>query len=207
MAKVIIFLVLAMLMAVLGFVIGSAVSKKKKGLGVKIKKLFFRVGIVFLFMAFVAFLFRKAGVRTYDSFEEFQADTGVPWVYPESAMNTRMAVDNKLISITMLLSFSLDDAHLNDFICRMSAEYYTIEETYEENKYYNLSVSEIDDVNSGYTLDDFPYELSFDEVIDDSVDDYTVIYYSPVNFGTSGQAILYNKATNTVLEYYLANIR
>ena len=42
---------------------------------------------------------------------------------------------------------------------------------------------------------------------DDSVEDYTVLYYHPVNSGITGIGRLYNKETNRVLEYYYGQIR
>lgn len=214
MFRALLFLGLALLMTVLGIVFCIATAKKKKSKRVLISILIFGLGILFFIMAFVSFLFRNYGVRKYDTYEEFEAATQIHWDYPEGAKNPRMVVDDRTLSKTMLLSFSMDEAYFNDFIFRTAAAYYAVETEpwissvhYEDNEYYTLSVSEIDDVNSDYELDDFPYHLAFDEVIDDSVDDYTVLYYRPVNTGTSGYAVLINEDTNTVLEYYFAAAR
>ena len=66
---------------------------------------------------------------------------------------------------------------------------------------------DIDGVNPDYNLDDFKHFLVFDAVIDDSVEDYMVLYYYPMLSGSKTKGILINPYTNRVLEFYYATIK
>lgn len=212
MFKVFLFLGLALLAAVLGIIFNIVLKKKGKRRGL-LKVATVILTIIFLFMALVAFIFRNAGITEYDDLEKFQEASYMIWDCPDNAENIRMAINNQLISKTMLISFNLDDDEMEEFIDEVILVKYkhndpsVTDSQATDNEYYDILVKDIDDVNVNYSLDDFPHSLAFDAVIDDSVEEYTVLYYYPVNSGHSGDAILYNKETNTVLEYHLSNAR
>ena len=154
----------------------------------------------------------KNDIQYYYDTEEFNEETNSMLYTPEGANDLRMAVKDTFASKTMLCSYVLDDSGLSARIQKVTDEEYTRKnddgsESVEFDEYYSIKVADIDNVNSSYTLDDFPYNLVFDAVIDDYIGDYTVIYYYPANSGTHGWAILYNDKTNRVIEYYHATMK
>lgn len=168
--------------------------------------------LIFSVLGLTACKKSNMGLKQYDSFEEFQAESNIDFYIPEAAEDVRMAIDNKGLSKTFLLSYVLSDDELEAITEIITQEKYSTSQedgTVEvvPDKYYGVQVKEIDGIDENYTLDDFPHNLAFDTVIDDSVEDYIVIYYYPMNSGSTSKAVLFNPVTNRVLEFYKANIR
>jgi len=185
---------------------------RKKGKSIMAKIGTVLLIIVVIFMGLTAYIMRNTGMKRYEDFEEFQAESIPYFELPERAEDLQMVIDNKLFSKTYIYSYVLNDKDLDELIESTIQEKYTKTNSdgstkIEFDEYYDVQVKDIDGINAKYTLDDFLYKLAFDEVIDDSVEDYTVLYYHPVNSGTTGIGRLYNKETNRVLEYYYGQIR
>ena len=64
-----------------------------------------------------------------------------------------------------------------------------------------------DAANIDYELNRFPVHLPFDKVIDDNINDYVIIVYSPVGTGTSGCGIIANPDTGRIVVYSEGHIR
>lgn len=157
-------------------------------------------------------LMKNKGPKEYNDFAQFKADAYVGFELPPAATDVRMAIDEGLLSKSSFYSFVLEDDELNDYIKKTVEEKYTRRNddgTCEvvTDEYYNIRVKDIDGVNPDYELDDFPHLLKFDSVINDSVEDYLVIYYYPTNSGCRCYGILYNDKTNRVIEFYQANAK
>lgn len=157
-------------------------------------------------------LMKNKGPKEYNDFGQFAADSYVGFELPSEATDVRMAIDEGLLSKTSFYSFTMEDEALNDYIEKTVEEKYTRRNddgTCEvvTDEYYNIRVKDIDGVNPDYSLDDFPHSLKFDSVINDSVEDYLVIYYYPTNSGSRCYGILYNDKTNRVIEFYQANAK
>lgn len=217
MYKVFIWLGLVILINILGIILNKRLSKMPESTSRKWKRIAINIGrvfltIVLLIIGFVAYLTRDVGTKSYDNFEDFQAESKQCLDCPEGARDLRMVINNRLVAKTYLLSYVLEDNELEALIAQTIQEKYTktksdgtSEIVYD--KYYGVKVREIDEIEANYELDDFPHNLAFDSVIDDSVEDYTVIYYYPTLVGTTNRALLYNKETNRVLEYYYGQIK
>lgn len=187
-------------------------KKKKKPNKKVIKAVIVALVIIGLFIGLMAYLMRDVGIKHYDDLTLFQEQSHTLIYVPDGAEDIRMVVDNSIFVKTFFCSYVLDDNELNELIEKNIQEKYTkskpdgdVEIVFD--KYYGIKVKEIDDVDAQYGLDDFPHSLAFDSVIDDSIEDYIVIYYYPTNSGNRSSALLYNKETNRVLEYYNSQIR
>lgn len=214
--KILIWVVLAIVVNALASVLTKKLKNNQKSAKEKIMIVLVNIGrvlltIVFVIMGLVAYITRNVGLKNYDDFEKFRAESNVDFYLPSGAEDVKTAIDNKLFARTYIYSYVLSDDELEDFIDKMIEEKYTIKNEdgtteVEFNKYYGIKVSEIDDVDP-YELDNFQHSLAFSSVIDDSIDDYIVIYYYPLNIGTTGKGIMYNKNTNRVVEYYYGQVR
>lgn len=185
-----------------------------KGTG-KMRKKNYQIEIILMVILIVIINITACGSRgliKYDSFDDFQMNTKTEFYLPDGAEEQRMAINDKGFSKTYLLSFVLDDDELDSYISKFMHDKYGISETDGavediDDIYYGHYVREINDLNATYTLDDFMFHLAFDAVIDDSVEEYKVLWYYPVNTGSRGEAILINYETNRVLQYYYGAIK
>lgn len=152
------------------------------------------------------------GLKHYDSIDDFKANAGNNFYVPDSAEDLRLVIDDKGLSKTYLCSYVLSDDELNVLTEKIIQEKYSVTQDNGEkeivlDEYYGLQVKDIDAVRENYSLDDFPHGAAFDSVIDDSVEDYKVIYYYPMYTGSYCEAVLYNEGTNRVLELHKANAK
>lgn len=65
---------------------------------------------------------------------------------------------------------------------------------------YGASVSEFAQIES---RDRFPLHMSFEDVIPDEIQTYTILYYAPIGDGTKAEGILVNEATRRFVIFYL----
>jgi len=162
-------------------------------------------------MGLAAYITRDVGITYYDDFEQYQAKCRYETYLPDRAEDVKMAIYNNLLSKTYFCSYVLEDDELNELIEKVIEEKYTRTDSAGNtevifDEYYGVQVKDIDDLNS-YELDNFPHGLRFDAVINESVEDYYVLYYDPANTGTRSTALLYDKDTNRELDYYRATVR
>lgn len=73
------------------------------------------------------------------------------------------------------------------------------------NNGYGASVKDYIDLERA--SDSFPDGLPFFKVISDSIQDYTVLYFSPIGVGTVGTGIVVNEKTQRFVMYYYGGIR
>lgn len=152
----------------------------------------------------------KKGPVIYDDYNEFKAEfNGTEFELPDGAADLRMAIKDQGLAKTFLLSYVLDDEKMDEFVKNTVHDKYGITQPDEDidDEYFGILVKDIDGVNPDYNLDDFKHFLVFDAVIDDSVEDYMVLYYYPMLSGSKTKGILINPDTNRVLEFYYATIK
>lgn len=70
---------------------------------------------------------------------------------------------------------------------------------------YGASVE--DYLNMKYDFDNFPIDIPFEQVIEDSIKDYTILYYKPMGVGYRGEGILVNEETKRFVVFYIAGLR
>lgn len=97
---------------------------------------------------------------------------------------------------------------------------------YVEENYMNMSYTELlprskhnkgfgdgygaeveDYLNLQYDFDNFPIEIPFEQVISDSIQDYTILYYKPSGVGYRGEGILVNEETKRFVVFYISGLR
>ena len=152
----------------------------------------------------------KKGPVIYDDYNEFKAEfNGTEFELPDGAADLRMAIKDQGLAKTFLLSYVLDDEKMDEFGKNTVQDKYGVTQPDEDidDEYFGILVKDIDGVNPNYTSDDFKHFLVFDAVIDDSVEDYMVLYYYPTLTGSTTKGILINPDTNRVLEFYYATIK
>ncbi len=162
-----------------------------------------------IIMAFIFYITRNAGIKTYDNFEEFQVASYNKFYLPEGAEDLKMVTHNRTVANSFLLSYTLDDDELEALINKNIEEHYT--KTNEDgstevefDEFYNHAVKDFFPDDNEHTYGKFPNYIAFDLVIDDSLDDYVIIYFYPQYSGNHSYGTIYNKETNRVVEFYYA---
>lgn len=169
--------------------------------------------VVLLIIAGVAvILMIDKGPKEYNDWGQFKADAFIEFDLPTDATDVRMAIDEGLLSRTMFYSFVLEDDALNDYIKKTVETKYACSNddgTKEiiTDEYYDMLVKDIDGVYPDNEMDDFPHSLKFDSVIDDSAEDYRVLFYYPTGSGPRCYGVFYNDKTNKVFGFYHATVK
>lgn len=78
---------------------------------------------------------------------------------------------------------------------------------YSYAHWYGMKVSDVNKDNPDYTLDEFPFGLPFEKIIEDDINDYSIILYSPCGTGSRQFGILCNDTEHRIVCYYAAQIR
>ena len=138
----------------------------------------------------VALIVNAVWIKTYSSKEAYTGHGGTLFFeIPEDAKDLRFAIRNMYISRQYLYSFSLSKEDYRDYLEQLTKQYKLDSEDEEEKAYgyahwYGIKVADCKD--AVYSLNDFPTGLPFDKVTDGSIEDYTIIVYSPA--GTGGHS-------------------
>lgn len=199
--QALLYFILVIPVIIFGRMLKSKVRSSLKGIErFLLDKLIGLVKTVLIIMLVVMGLltYWNVGVKRFDDFESFRANSADAFELPEGAEELKMAINNQLLAKTFLLSYVLSD---DELAC-------LIEQEAESEYYYGIKVADINAVISeeepGYGLDFFPDKLAFDAVTEDSIANYTIIYYHPMGSGHNSEALLFNQATNQVLEFRYA---
>ncbi len=73
--------------------------------------------------------------------------------------------------------------------------------------WYGMKVSDVNNDDPGYILDDFPFGLPFEKIIKDDIDDYSILLYSPTGTGTRCFGVLSNDMESRIVCFYADQIR
>lgn len=148
------------------------------------------LGILSLVWLFVVYRF---GTRTYSSLEEYRKAGGeLSFDIPDDAVDCRFTIRKYGISRSYIYSFKLEPQSYHSYVEKLVQQYNLtggiaseqdeLDAKYGYRAWYGKKVADCYDTD--YTPNDFPVELPFANVIDDSINNYTVIVYDPK--GVSG---------------------
>lgn len=157
---------------------------------VKITIVLLMLGVLFLVWLFAVYRF---GTRTYSSLESYRKAGGELYFdIPDDAVECRFTIRKYGISRSYIYSFKLESQSYHSYVEELVQRYNLegkgdseqdeLDAKYGYRAWYGKKVADCYDRN--YTLNNFPVELPFANVIDDSINDYTVIVYDPK--GVSG---------------------
>lgn len=181
------------------------------------KKLFALLLILFAFFA-VVFCFGRFvlgfGGFSYDSFDEMASGTNFYYYVdpPESAYDCKFYKNNIAISKYCIYAFSLPEEDYDALIDDLIKEYHLEEEETEENigtqEYRKWYLTKVRDAkNPDYELDDFPFSLEFDKVIDDDIKDYDIILNKPQGCGSSSSGLVVNPSEHRIVCFNYASFK
>lgn len=157
------------------------------------------------FLILIIFGCTRLGTKKYKTQERYEkADGIILYEIPENAKDCRFAIYKFVLIKNYLYSFELDQNFFEEYIAGI-VEHYELnvddsDKQYGYRKWYGMKVGDCNDPD--YTLDDFPVNIQFDAVIDDAIEDYEVILYSPYGSSSNSYAIVVNRNTNRVVVYY-----
>ena len=122
---------------------------------------------------------------------------------PEGAQDFRFQCNSLGLGATSVVSFTLSDEDFDRFISVYNVEY---NEQEDPNSFVGKTVSETFDYHNDYgEYVGFP-KISFKYVIDDNIEDYTIMYYSEYRgAGMRIKAIAYSTDTGRVVVYSHGN--
>ena len=111
-----------------------------------------------------------------------------------------------------MYSFVLNEesynAYKEDVLSKYSVDLSDEEQlSYGYAHWYGMKVSDVNKDNPDYILDEFPFGLPFEKIIEDDINDYSIILYSPTGTGSRQFGILCNDAEHRIVCYYAAQIR
>ena len=180
------------------------------------KKTLIIISFVVFLIAVIAFYARfglKVGIWKYDSFAQLNSahPVRIRVDIPAGATDQRALYKGTGIGYSSFYAFTLNDNQYQQFIKDMYDEYDIGFNPGGSNpghgyaEWYLMNVG--DAANIDYELNRFPVHLPFDKVIDDNINDYVIIVYSPVDTGTSGWGIIANPDTGRIVVYSEGHIR
>ena len=73
--------------------------------------------------------------------------------------------------------------------------------------WYGMKVSDVNKDNPDYILDEFPFGLPFEKIIEDDINEYSIILFSPVGTGSRQFGVLCNDKEHRIVCYYADQIR
>ncbi len=73
--------------------------------------------------------------------------------------------------------------------------------------WYGMKVSDVNKDNPDYILDDFPFGLPFERIIEDDINEYSIILYSPCGTGSREFGVLCNDTEHRIVCFYADQIR
>jgi hypothetical protein len=122
---------------------------------------------------------------------------------PEGAQDFRFQCNSLGLGATSVVAFTLANGEYDDFISAFDSEY---DEQEDPNCFVGKTVSETLDYYNDYgEYVGFP-KISFKYVIDDNIEDYTIMYYSEYRgAGMRIEAIAYKPDTGRVVVYSHGN--
>ena len=172
--------------------------------------------IIIVILACFILLFRfgfKVGDWQYDSFSEFEKDAyiRIKADIPAGAVNQKFFYSNYLIGRRSIYAFTLDKESYDEFIGSLVKRYELEGNPSDESnnnsysEWYLKKVSEA--VNPQDPIYSFPTTLKFDKVIDDDINDYSIILFDSVGTGTSGGGIVANPNTGRIVVFNIGNVR
>ncbi len=167
------------------------------------------IGGMFLFGRYVL----NIGEREYDNFEDFKEEAIIKLFVdvPQNAYECEFYTNNIYIAKTSIYAFSLAGNDYDEFLEGIIEEYHLEEEESEENvgtkSYRKWYLTKVKDANDSYSLDNFPTNLKFNKVIDDDIEDYDIILYSPQGTGSSSYGLVVNPTTGRVVIYNFASVK
>jgi len=131
---------------------------------------------------------------------------------PDEADDFCYAYKKGLLMKCCLYSFVLNEEAYNVYEETVLKEYSV--DISDENQsasgyahWYGMKVSDVNKDDPDYILDDFPFGLPFEEVIEDDVNDYSILLYSPCGTGSRQFGILINDTEHRIVCYYAASIK
>lgn len=177
----------------------------KKGLKVIIVLLIFIV--LFFIWVFAVYRF---GSHTYSSIETYRkADGEILFDIPDDADECRFTIAKYGFSRSYIYSFKLEPLSYNSYIeeiiqfynleGEIASEQDELDAKYGFRAWYGKKVSDCNDTD--YTLNNFPVGLPFSKVIDDSINDYTVILYNPKGNGGRSYGIVTDEKDCRIVVY------
>jgi len=173
--------------------------------------------IVVVFIIAVIALYARFGLKVgtwkYDSFEELNSahPVKIHVDIPVGATDQRAVYKGTGIGYSSIYSFTLNENQYQQFIKDMYDEFdigFDPDGAHPGHGYaewYMMNI--VDAANIDNELDRFPVYLPFDEVIDENINDYVIIVYSPVGSGTIGCGIIANPDTGRIVVYSEGHIR
>lgn len=122
------------------------------------------------------------------------------------------AYKNGLLMKCRLYSFVLDEesyiAYKEGVLKEYSVDILDEEQSaYGYAHWYGMKVSDVNKDNPDYTLDEFPFGLPFERIIEDDINDYSILLYSPCGTGTRQFGVLCNDTEHRIVCYYAGQIR
>lgn len=178
--------------------------KKKK------RMLFIILAFIAGMLALIIFAYSQLGTKNYQTLEQYQSAGGViSFEIPENATDCRYAIYKLMVCKGYFYSFELDRDSLEKYVADIVEHYHINEDDrdkqYGYGRWYGKRVKDCRD--ESYTLDDFPVNLPFSEVIDDSIENYEVILYNPRGTGTRSNGVVMNQDTYRVVVYKFDAVR
>lgn len=126
---------------------------------------------------------------------------------PNELNEFRSVNKNGLFMKYYMYSFVLNEESYNAYKEAVLREY-SVDISNEEQlaygyaHWYGMKVSDVNKDNPDYILDEFPFGLPFEKIIEDDINDYSIILFSPVGTGTRQFGVLCNDAEHRIVCYY-----
>lgn len=159
--------------------------------------------LVFIAVVFI-FVHNQMGTKKYQTQEQYKnAGGAILFEIPVNATDCRFAIFRSLISKCYFYSYELDKDSLEKYAAELVERFHVNESDpdikYGYGKWYGKKVKDCFDPS--YTLNDFPINLPFAAVIDDSIEDYEVVLYWPHGTGTHSFGVVVNRNIYRVVVY------
>lgn len=163
------------------------------------------IAVILIFILLIVLACTSLGTKNYESQEQYKTAGGmIIYDIPEDAKDCRFAIYKFVLKKNYLYSFELDPEPFEEYIADIVEHYeLDVDDPEKQNgyrKWYGMKVRDCNDPD--YILDNFPVNMQFDAVIDDEIEDYEVILYSPSGTGSISHAMVVNRDTNRVVVYY-----
>ncbi|MBP5361867.1 MAG: hypothetical protein J6Y71_02395 [Ruminococcus sp.] len=142
--------------------------------------------------------------RQYDSFEEFRKKAYISFYVdvPENAEDIRYYSYDIVLGKYSIYAFTPDDQEYSKLLKEMTEKYDLEGKTEDKTGYRKWYLMKVRDANDPqYILDDFPTHLPFDKVIDDDINDYDIIVYSPMGSGSRSHGMVVKPDTRRVVVF------
>lgn len=167
-----------------------------------------------LFLSGIMWVLYTTRVQVGSDRAEFESQYQKYLVYdiPNEANELCFVNKNGLFMKYYCYSFVLDAESYNAYKEAVLKEYSVdiLDEeqlAYGYEHWYGMKVSDVNKDNPDYNLDDFPFGLPFERIIEEDINDYSILLYSPRGTGTRQFGVLSNDTEHRIVCFYADQIR